>query len=278
MASIELAEIWVYPVKSLGGFRVQEWPLASRGLAHDRRYMIGTPEGHFFTQRDLPHMALVQVALNEQGLHFTAQNHPELPPLQVPYTPQSSTMPVQVWTSQTLGQPYGPEVAQWFTQVLGTTCTLFYMPEEAARTPSEGYAFHDENITFVDNAPILAISRASLQYLNQKLEVPVQMDRFRPNFVLEGANPHAEDTWAQFTVGKLPFVSTKPCGRCKVTTINQTNAQVGAEPLKTLATYRRHVGRALFGIYWVHQALGTVKQGQKIKVQAYKEPVIDVEA
>jgi uncharacterized protein YcbX len=49
----------------------------------------------------------------------------------------------------------------------------------------------------------------------------VPINRFRPNFVVRGAAPFAEDTWGHFRIGESYFYGVKPCARCVMTTIDQ---------------------------------------------------------
>ncbi len=108
--------------------------------------------------------------------------------------------------------------------------------------------------------------RASLDDLNSRLPEPVSMVRFRPNFVISGATPFAEDQWTNITIGNLNFQIVKPCARCVLTTINPETAEKGAEPLKTLASYRRVNNKVLFGQNMVAKDLGTVREGDQIIV------------
>ena len=64
-----LEGIWVYPIKSCGGVRVQEWPLGPNGLFLDREWALVGDDGHVLTQKGLPKLALVQPRVNlEQGI------------------------------------------------------------------------------------------------------------------------------------------------------------------------------------------------------------------
>eukprot|EP01024_Parvocaulis_polyphysoides_P034509 TRINITY_DN30553_c0_g4_i1.p3 TRINITY_DN30553_c0_g4~~TRINITY_DN30553_c0_g4_i1.p3 ORF type:complete len:122 (-),score=17.10 TRINITY_DN30553_c0_g4_i1:196-561(-) len=66
------------------------------------------------------------------------------------------------------------------------------------------------------------------------------MNRFRPNIVVENSVGFQEDDWAQVESEqgvKLKFV--KPCSRCSVTTVNQTEGKFqGKEPLKSMRLFR----------------------------------------
>ena len=64
--------------------------------------------------------------------------------------------------------------------------------------------------------------QSSLKDLNSKVDVPMDMNRFRANIVIDDSvAPWEEDNWQSFTLGGAPdravtFHSLKPCSRCKV--------------------------------------------------------------
>jgi hypothetical protein len=93
----------------------------------------------------------------------------------------------------------------------------------------------------------LLIGEASLEDVNRRLETPVPMNRFRPNFVVSGSQPFEEDTWTNVQIGEATFRAVKPCARCIVTTTDQETGERSAEPLKTLADYRKKDQKILFG-------------------------------
>ena len=99
------------------------------------------------------------------------------------------------------------------------------------------YAVSAEDHTgFADGYPILVISEASLQDLNSKLDASraLPMNRFRPNMVVKGCEPFAEDTWKRIRIGEVEMALVKPCPRCEVTTIDKETLERSKEPLKTL--------------------------------------------
>jgi hypothetical protein len=73
------------------------------------------------------------------------------------------------------------------------------------------------------------------------------MTRFRPNVVVTGAPPWAEDHWRRIRLGEVCFRVAKPCGRCVVTTTDQVTGQRGSQPLKMLARRRRFGQQLVFG-------------------------------
>jgi uncharacterized protein YcbX len=65
------------------------------------------------------------------------------------------------------------------------------------------------------------------------------MERFRPNLVISGTAPHAEDTWRRIQIGSVQLAIVKACARCSTVLVDPHTANLGSEPLKRLAKYRR---------------------------------------
>ncbi|HEY9844850.1 MAG TPA: MOSC domain-containing protein, partial [Candidatus Caenarcaniphilales bacterium] len=102
--------------------------------------------------------------------------------------------------------------------------------------------------------------------LNRRLVDPLPLNRFRPNLVVSGCQPFAEDSWHRMRIGEVNFHGVKPCPRCVITTINQMTAAKGQEPLQTLATYRRVKDGVIFGQNLVHTGPGEVRLGNVVEV------------
>jgi len=278
-----ISQLLLYPVKSLGAISVSEAIVETRGFRHDRRFMLVKPiinddgfaAGLMMTQREHTEMALVDVAFGEhETLRFWHRNTPN-DVLAVPLTPARTgeVLVVNVWDSADFVAPtVSKEADEWFSRVLQTPCRLVYMTDTTERTITSRYRQPDDHnpsamVSFADGFPYLTASLESLAELNRRLEEPVEMARFRPNIVVEGANgPHDEDAWAHFRVGELDFYSVKPCVRCVMTTIDPQTAQKGKEPLKTLGTYRRVENKILFGQNVMASAEGVVRVGDNIEV------------
>jgi uncharacterized protein YcbX len=152
------------------------------------------------------------------------------------------------------------------SRVIDKKVRLVFMSESTARKADPRYALQGENVSFADGFPYLLISRASLEDLNQRLPLAIEMNRFRPNFVVSGAAPFEEDSWKSIQIGDLRFTAVKPCSRCILTTIDPETGEKGAEPLKTLSSYRRINNKVLFGQNLVAAQTGTLREGDKIIV------------
>src|SRR6185312_13187829 len=65
---LKISELYVYPVKSLGGIAMNEALVTPTGFEHDRRWMLVDENCRFISQREVPQMALLQVAIQTDGL------------------------------------------------------------------------------------------------------------------------------------------------------------------------------------------------------------------
>ncbi|GAB3342018.1 MOSC domain-containing protein [Larkinella ripae] len=262
-----LKEIRIYPIKSLGGISLTEAIVEQKGFRYDRRWMLVKPDGVFLTQRENTIMALVEVELTDRSLRVFHRQHPD-EVLEIPLEQTSGeALTAYVWNDQAVDSlVVSPEADAWFSRLLGFPCRLVYMPENSLRPVDPKYAEPDDVVSFADGFPYLVISTDSLDELNRRVDKPLEMIRFRPNLVVEGASPHDEDTWYRFQIGALTFYGVKPCARCVLTTIDPETAQKGKEPLKTLATYRRLDKKILFGQNVLAGGTGTLRVGQPVTI------------
>jgi uncharacterized protein YcbX len=240
-----IAALHVYPIKgcrplSPKRVRVETTGFATAGVG-DREWMAVDREGRFVTQREFPRLALIELSTGNGALHLSA---PAMPPLALPLaTPAMAARDVVVWRSAVRGIDAGDAAAQWLTAWIGAELRLLRFDRSLPRLCNPEYAGDSGAHTmFADGYPVLVIGSASLADLNARLAAsgspPLPMNRFRPNLVLDGLDPYAEDHIDTITAGDIVLRCVKPCVRCQVTTTNQATAEVGLEPLRTLGSYR----------------------------------------
>lgn len=271
MIGAHVAALYSYPVKSCGGIRHDCADLGQRGLTLDRQWMVVDQTSRFVTQREYPRLALAQPELSAEWMTLTA---PGLPPLTVPLAEHAGGQrEVVVWRDTCSAIDEGDAAAAWFSDLLNTGVRLVRMPDRFERLTSTEYTPEPGPLSFADGYPLLFISEASLEDLNQRLvargKSPVSMDRFRPNVVLAGCEPYAEDTWQHIEIAGVRFDIVKPCARCVMTTVDQTSGAIPdvEEPLATLATYRRVQNRGvMFGQNGLHRGGGTLRAGDQVEV------------
>ncbi|MDP8900794.1 MAG: MOSC domain-containing protein [Actinomycetota bacterium] len=259
-----LSGVYVYPIKSCGGVSLRGADLEATGLRYDRRWMLVDEGGGFLSQRRHPRMALISPRITPDRLVVGA---PGMPDLEVPLGGQpEGRIDVEVWGDAQRGAPVGGYADRWFGRFLGARCRLVRKPDDDVRPVDSAYARSGDQTSFADSFPLLLISEASLEDLNRRLESAVPMDRFRPNLVVRGCGPYAEDDWEEVRVGDAVFRVAEPCPRCAITTVDQASGERGKEPLRTLATYRKDYGEVLFGRYLIHTSPGAVRVGDPVEV------------
>jgi uncharacterized protein YcbX len=272
---LQLSEIWVYPIKSFGGIQLQESKVTDRGLELDRRWLLVDVNGRFLSQREYPELALFKPEITGDFLRITHRVLLESidVPLRPVFSDEASKMEVTVWDDTIDAFEVSQTITDWFTKLLGFPARLVYMPDESERKLDPDYTITGNEITsFSDAYPFLIIGQSSLDDLNERLDVKVPINRFRPNFVFTNGEAFEEDTWREFKIGDVSFVGVKPCDRCVMTTVDQGKGVIsGKEPLKTLAKYRNFGNKVLFGQNVIGLGLGAVSVGDQIRVLSHNK-------
>ncbi|HWH00428.1 MAG TPA: MOSC N-terminal beta barrel domain-containing protein [Pilimelia sp.] len=295
---MRLASLHTYPVK--GCYRldhrtavVEPW-----GLAGDRRWMVVEPDGTFLSQRSTPALTQVRPAPAPGGLVLRAPGRPDLPDLEVaepvgaaglagsgPAEPVGAAglaepapagsapklLDVTVHRTTVAAAPAGAAADAWFTAVLGRPARLVWLDDPTRRPVNPLVGTPTDRVSFADGYPVTLANQASLDALNDWLaeegspEGPLPMNRFRPNLVVSGAAPWAEDDWTgRLRVGEVTFRVAKPAGRCVVTTTDQETGERGREPLPVLGRHRNVDQMLLFAIHLIPDAPGTIAVGDPV--------------
>jgi MOSC domain-containing protein len=260
-----LAALNIYPIKSARGIALAESEVDGFGLRYDRRWMVVDDSGQFLSQRSHSRLALVVPSIAGDELRVDA---PGMPTLEIPLHPSPTVATtVAVWDDVCPATWVGEPAACWFSEFLGSACSLVHMPDDVVRPADSKFAPQEAKVSFADGFPFLLISEESLADLNRRLAEPLPMNRFRPNLVVAGGGPYEEDRWVCIEIGGIRLRVVKPCGRCVVTTTDQTTGERGKEPLRTLATYRKRDGEVMFGQNVVHEGGGRLRVGDPVILQ-----------
>ncbi len=263
-----LTSIHIYPLKGgrgldLGAAAVETW-----GLAGDRRWMLADENFRFISQREHASMARLVVRFGPgAGLRVSAEGHA---PLAVPVPDGADLVKVTVWDAAMLAAGAGPEADAWFSAYLGQPARLVYLDDPTRRAVDPGYGRPGDVVNFADGFPLLLTSAASLDQLGGWLtadgDQPVPMNRFRPNLVVTGFEPWAEDRWRRIRIGDVSFRVAKPCGRCVVTTTDQLTGARGRQPLRMLARHRRFGKELVFGQNLIPETPGHLQVGDPVEI------------
>jgi uncharacterized protein len=262
---ISVSALYIYPIKSCRGIEVRAFRLDDLGPQFDRRYMVVDAEGQCLNQRQEPRLALVVPSLQPTTLLVRA---PGMQALKLPLTLREDGRVVQVAHFDYRGPAYdaGSDAREWFSEFLGREARLAYMPQARIRRVPEQYSPEEAYTAFSDGFPELLFSDASIADLGARAQRTIERERFRPNIVVAGCEPYAEDTWRKIKIGDVPFDVVKPSTRCTITTVDPATAERGTEPLATLATYRKQGSKVVFGQNCVHRDLGSVRVGDAVEV------------
>lgn len=267
---LHLSGLYRYPLKSAAGEALHETTLDALGVQGDRRWMVVDAEtGRFLTQRLLAQMTQLQARwLDSTHLQLSAPGMADLP-VAVPDT-EAPLRGVTIWRDSLQVPDAGDQAAQWLSQFLGRACRLVQVSEPRARQVDTAYAEVGDKVAFADGFPLLLIGQASLDDLSARVGRPLPMLRFRPNLVVSGSEPYAEDSWKRIRIGELEFRVVKGCSRCIMTTLDPSSGERSAdrEPLTTLKTYREREGEVYFGQNLIACGEGSLTVGMPVEVLA----------
>ncbi|MBN7769233.1 MOSC domain-containing protein [Marinobacter daepoensis] len=260
---MKVRSLYIYPVKSLAGIPVTRLELDEFGPRGDRRWMLVDDQNRFITQRQLPQLANVRTSL-EEGCVV----------VQIPeegryrLEPGSETAGVTVWKDQVVGTMGAEAAGLALSRYCGTSLRFVYMDDDSYRRVDREWVSEPRRVGFADGFPFLVVNQSSLEELNSRLELAIDMRRFRPNIVIEGADAWEEDVWQTMRIGDVQLQLVKPCSRCVMTTVDPDTGKkdTDVQPLKTLAGYRKTPNGIIFGQNAVHDSVGTIAVGDSVTV------------
>jgi uncharacterized protein YcbX len=254
--SARIERLFVYPIKSCAGVELAEAVLTETGLDLDRAWMVVDEAGQFVTQRELPRMALVKPQLK---LHEVVLRAPGMLALHLQIDAVEEPARVRIWDDEVSAYDMGPVAAQWFSDFLGRRLRLVRFDPDHRRLSARKWTGEIEALNqFSDGFPLLVVSDASLDLLNEKLgargHARIGIERFRPNLVLSGVEAHDEDRAAIFEIAAatpIRLQAVKPCARCPIPDIDPATAQSDPAVSTTLRSYRSNEqlnGAVAFGM------------------------------
>lgn len=285
----QIAQLWVFPVKSCAGVRVAQARLRVTGLEWDRHWMVVDDEGLFLSQREAPRMVLIRPAvLPDVDGGVLQLSAPGMPELRVPLHPAlQPPVRVQVWDDSVSALAVSAAADAWLGEFLGIGgLRLVRFDDRQQRRCSTRWSQGVAASThFADGYPLLVCTDTAVLELNQRLAAqghrPVGMERFRANLVLSGLPAHDEDAIGRLLTGPeeasrpqdvacLQLV--KPCARCPIPDIDPATAVSGHGVGDALQAYRQdhRVGGAItFGMNAIVAggAGAYLREGQTLEVQ-----------
>lgn len=264
MSPITLHSIHQHPIKSCAPISLSRGWIDELGLSGDRRFMVADNDGQFMTARKHPKLTQLLATPFNGGMVLAATGHPTLILKESEFPDEY--LATQVWKQPMQAQFCGELAREWITEFLGTPCQLLFFGKKTDR-PIKDMA--ERQVSFADGYPLLLTSTASLEWLQERCPSPIKMEQFRPNLVVTGTLPFAEDHWQEIQIGDVRFSVHSPCERCKLTTLppRSTDFDPQQEPLRTLLKHRRaHEGGALFGQNLIALNTGIIETGSTVNI------------
>jgi uncharacterized protein YcbX len=237
-------ELFIYPIKSLAGIRVENAKAEEMGFENDRRWMLIDDQNQFITQRNHPNLSQFYPKIKEDKIVISHQKATH-----EFFIDETLEEPLfsKVWEDETKVFEVNKATSKWFSEALGFECKLVKIANNGDRKHSSSKLNTSLNVSLADGYPYLLIGSESLDFLNEKLEEKITIERFRPNIVIHSSVPHEEDSFGNFQIGTVKFKNAKPCERCIMVNNDPKSGIVKKEPLNTLSTYRKVDNSILFG-------------------------------
>lgn len=288
---MQVTQVRIYPVKSLGGTAVDSARVEPWGLAGDRRWALVDEMGERVSAREAGALlGLRAQVVDEETIRIHAGEESILvdTPLGLP--------PVPVGISrQGFAPPADQDVSEWISERVGRPMRLVWQEDPQVRRMSGAHGGQEgDTLSLADAGPLLLTSQTSLARLEEWMAAeagepdPEDLDpddisgpepgsvtagdggprlsmlRFRPNVVIDGGEPFAEDAWPTVRIGDVEYRTAETCDRCVVTTIDPETLERGKEPMRTLARHRRWDGKTWFGTRLVPLGDGELRVGDDV--------------
>ncbi|MEX0603170.1 MAG: MOSC N-terminal beta barrel domain-containing protein [Marinobacter sp.] len=265
---MQVQSLYYYPVKSLPGINVERLELDDFGPVGDRRWMITDQFGQFITQRNYPALARVGISVDAGVVSIEVPDQGRFRLIA-----SAEAHNVMVWNDWIEAERAEAGPAEGLSNYLGIKVDVVYMPDRTFRIVDRVWVKERRRVGFADGFPFLIVNQASLDELNTRLEDSIDIRRFRPNIVVTGAEPWAEDHWGVLLIGSVRFSLVKPCSRCVLTTVDPDTGTKAADqqPLRTLGSYRRQPGGVIFGMNAIHGGEGPVVLGDAVSFDEFGE-------
>lgn len=245
----------VYPVKSMEGNYVDSARLEPWGLTGDRRWALVNSDGAKLTARRINGLlGLRAEPISDQGIRIVDRFGTSFD-LDAPRG--GATIAVG-FGGLNQATPASAEADAWLSERVGAEVRIVWQEDPTARAvATEDGGVMGDVVSLADAAPLLLVTQSSMNQLNEwadenpenaDLAMPMDIVRFRPNLIIDGDEPFAEDNWLRIRVGDIEFRRTELCDRCSIPTIDPLTLKRGKEPTRTLAKHRMWDQSTWFGI------------------------------
>ena len=227
-----VAEIWRYPVKSLGGERLDRVAIGPRGVDLDRLWALRGRDGKLGSGKNTKRFRRMS------GLLGTSSRISSDGGILVKLA-DGSEMDLS-----------DPALAEAFSALVG---------EEIEFAAEDG-------VSHLDDSPVHLVTTSSLAWLSGLMPgAAIGARRFRPNLVVEApASGRQEESWVGrgLRVGGVELRVHKPTERCVMTTMEQPGLRFEPSILRTL----ERENSACLGVYAKVETPGMCVEGDEVVI------------
>ncbi len=154
---ITVSELYIYPVKSFKGIKLEAAQLHNQGFYLDRRWMLVDENGVFVSQRTVSDLLFFEPMLTEDKLVIT--HIPTKQTIEIPINCHwQAPIDVQIWDDKCTATLATNNINEWFSHLLQMPVSMVYMPEKTNRLADKKYTKTDYQVSFADAYPYLLIS------------------------------------------------------------------------------------------------------------------------
>lgn len=262
MLAMQVTRLTTYPVKSMGSEDVPWADVVPEGLVGDRRWVLLDEDGNRISASRCHELLGYLATHYPAGLQISARDGTTLRVVTPgPDAPKVATRMSRIDRLSAAD----PDASAWLSERLGRPVTLAYQSDADVREIGESHGGRTgEHMRLADAGPILLVTEASLRRLGDWVAETQQQEwlppaeaarRFRPNVVVDGETPFAEDDWWRVRIGGVTFRRGELCDRCVITTIDLDTLATTAEPIRTLAQHRKWDGATWFGVRLIPESI-----------------------
>jgi uncharacterized protein len=284
-----VAEIWRYPVKSMGGERLAQSAIATRGLHADRMWAVRDVElNTFTTARRWPVLLQCSARFVEDPAGRSAG-------------PGDVLEVIVTFPDGTEVSSSNPAINDHLSELIGKPARLESLPalseKQLYRTPQatkadmrrqfaipDGEPLPDFSMfpvrklaelaryatpvgALYDAYPILLMTRASLRALAERSPgSQFDLRRFRPNVVIDRDGAElVEFSWCggRVRAPNVAFDAEIPALRCSIPTRQQGDLRADPDVLRTINAHADHC----LGVYANVAAAGTLAEGDPLELE-----------
>lgn len=276
----KISQLFVYPIKSCAGISVSHFQFDSRGPLLDRRWMlVDATTGKYLSQRELPKMGLITTNIDNGRVWASFESVEELSDcrdlLSLELPVDGEVVDVNIWSDHVLGLDCGDEVAKWFSLILKYECRLIYQGE-CQRLVDTEYAEAGTDVSYADGFPLLVVSQASIQFLDDACDASITAENFRPNIVISNTEAFSELNWQTLSTKNVAMNVAKSCQRCVIPALNPKTAEREPTILPVLLKYCRRDKKIFFGQNLTFKAVDNARIYQGLEMSVGQDITISI--